>query len=148
MLLQENPALEELVVRCLVQDPGATAKQIWQQLQRGGRIYSLRGVYKELTKLVEEGVLFKRGETFNVRLAWIMRLSSLSDLAYERYTGVSYLSKVFGGTSERYHESFRDLRKLDRLWTQLILTYHQLHPGQTMYFWCPYQWFYLAHYFT
>lgn len=148
MLLQEVPVLEELVLQCLVQEPGASAKQIWELLRRQGRTYSLRGVYKELTKLAAQGVLFKRGESFNIRLAWIMRVQSLSELAYERYTGTKYLTKAFGGTAEKHRETFRDLRKLDRLWTQLILTFHRLYPKQMMYFWCPYQWFYLAHYYT
>ncbi len=108
----------------------------------------MRGVYKELNKLTEQGIIFKRGESYNVRLAWIMNLLAFADLAYERYTSTGYLRTALGEEEERRTEKFNDLIKLDRLWTQLILTFHQLHPGRIMCFWCPYQWFHLAHYFT
>ena len=148
MLLEEFPALEELVLQALVQEPGATAKRIYLVLMEQGHSYSLRGLYKELGKMEGQGILFKRGETYNIRLAWIMNLLAFADRAYERYTDTPYLAAGLRDENAKHTEGFNDLRKLDRLWTQLILVLHNLHPGKIMCFWCPYQWFYLAHYYT
>ncbi len=148
MLLQEIPVLDELIVVALVNAPGATAKSLWSLLGSQGHRFTLRAVYKELAKLIDQGILFKRGETYNIRLAWVMNLLALGDRAYEQYTSPAYLTRALGIEGTKRTERFRDLVKLDRLWTQLILALHQLHPGRVMCFWCPYQWFYLAHSFT
>lgn len=148
MLFQEHPALEELALRALVKEPGASAKRIFQLLNSQGHAYTLRGVYKELAKLTEQGILFKSGQSYNLRLAWITKLLAFGDQAFERYTAPSYLAGYLGGDYAKHSEKFTDIRKLDRLWTQLIFALHQMYPSKIMCFWCPYQWFYLAHYFT
>ncbi|MFN8392184.1 MAG: hypothetical protein U0136_17965 [Bdellovibrionota bacterium] len=146
MLLQQEPNLEELILKALVDLPGATAKAVLNHVQQNAGPFTIRGIYKELAKLQQQGILLKQGETYHVRLAWIMNLLAFGDRAYERYTSSSYLARSL--SPEKQTERFSDLVKLDRLWTQLILTYHQLHPKSIMCFWCPYQWFALAHELT
>ncbi len=148
MLLQQNPALEELLIEILVQSPGATAKEIDKLLESRNQSYTLRAIYKELAKLESQGIIFKLGQNYNVRLAWIMKVSAFGDLAYERYTQSPYLMEIIQRENAVRVERFNDLRKLDRLWTQLILALHSVYPNKLMCLWCPYQWFYLAHYYT
>lgn len=148
MLLQEFPSLEELVVVTLVDKPGATARELEAAIRARGHTYSLRGIYKELTKLAAQGVVFKTGDSYSIHLAWIMQLLALGDKAFESYTQSPYLVGMLQSGANKTIERFSDLRKLDRLWTQLILALHTLHRGHTMCFWCPYQWFSLAQYFA
>ncbi len=148
MLLQEFPSLEELLVLGLIERPGASAKELNQWLSEHGNKYSLRGIYKELTKLSGQGIVFKTGESYSIHLAWIMQLLALGDRAFESYTQSPYLLETLRSGATKQVERFSDLRKLDRLWTQLILALHTLHRGKTMCFWCPYQWFYLTQLFA
>ena len=91
MLLQEFPSLEELVVVTLVDKPGATARELEAAIRARGHTYSLRGIYKELTKLAAQGVVFKTGDSYSIHLAWIMQLLALGDKAFESYTQSPYL---------------------------------------------------------
>ena len=144
MLLQERPSLEELLIEELVRYPGATAKQLEIELKRRGTAYSLRGIYKELGKLEGQGIVFKQGDTFNLHLAWIMKLLAFGDRAFESYTTGPHLAEALRADRSKKVERFSDLRKLDRFWTQMILALHSLYPKNVMCFWCPYQWFYYA----
>lgn len=148
MLLQEHPQLDERLVQILAERPGSSAKILHSAVRAGGSVYTLRAVYKELAKLIDQGIVLKRGDAYSLRLAWIMNLQAFGARAYEQSTSAEGLRRAIGDGAETLRERFSDLRKLDRLWTQLMLMLHKAFPNRVMCFWIPYQWFSVAHRFT
>ena len=146
MLLQNSPTLENEIVRLLSQSShGLTAEQIRTEVGRSLRKYSPRGIYKELQRLIEEGVLVRGGGVYTLRLAWLLSLQSEIARISKQIEDTEYLKSALPtkGKAVLLHAS--DLVNWDRLWTQLMLVMHNSFPTLPMFIWCPHHWFTLTH---
>ncbi|MEZ4754068.1 MAG: hypothetical protein R3A13_07125 [Bdellovibrionota bacterium] len=145
VLLERKPSLEELVVYELAAQPALTAKFIHLAINSKGHNYSLRAVYKELTKLEESEIVYKVKKEYRLRLTWLVNLNELVDSAYQAYTSAEHLATLLRKDLGHTNLVFTDLRRLDLYWMQLMLALVKLNPNQPMFLWCPYQWFHLVH---
>ncbi len=148
MLLQKKASLEEIIVKLLALNPKLSAKEIYEKLKRQGLSYSLRGIYKELTKLEALEIVFKVKDKYRVRLTWIINLLAFADSAYDSYTEQNHLVDLLSSQKKKTKYKFNSLSKLDLYWMQLMMALHKLYPNEPMFLWCPYQWFHLVHDYT
>jgi DNA-binding transcriptional ArsR family regulator len=145
MLLQKTPSIEELIVQILAQAGSHSPAEIHSRMLEKGYGYSQRGVYKELNKLEQEGIIYKSGKYFSLQLTWILNLLKFADQAYETSTSQYILKEALRADSFKKVYRFKDLRRLDLFWIQNLMALHQLHQGEPLFLWCPYQWFQLVH---
>ncbi len=145
MLLQNRPTIEELLVKLLAKKANLSAKDLLLGINAQGFSYSLRGVYKELVKLEDEGVILKSKSTYSLHLSWLTNLLSFADLAYDTYTEPKYLEQALSLGEKKVTHRFTKVRRLDLFWIQLMSALHQIYPKDPLFLWCPYQWFYLLH---
>ena len=145
MLLEKKPSLEELIVYELAAQPALTAKFIHQAINAKRHDYTLRAVYKELTKLVASEIVYKVKKEYRLRLTWLVNLNALIDNAYEVYTSPDHLSSLLLKDKGKSTLHFSNLRKLDLYWIQLMMALIKLYEDEYMFLWCPYQWFHLVH---
>jgi Fe2+ or Zn2+ uptake regulation protein len=59
MLLQKRISIEEAIVKFLARKVNLSVKEIISCMNQEGLSFSQRGVYKELNKLEEQGILLK-----------------------------------------------------------------------------------------
>ncbi len=145
MLLQNRPTIEELLVKLLAKKANLSAKDLLVAINAQGFNYSLRGVYKELVKLENEGVILKSRSTYSLHLSWLTNLLSFADSAYDIYTEPKYLEQALSLGEKKVTHRFTKVRRLDLFWIQLMSALHQIYPKDPLFLWCPYQWFNLMH---
>jgi hypothetical protein len=146
MLLQNSLTLENEIVRLLSKSPhGLTAEQIRADVGKTFRAYSRRGIYKELQRLITEGVLVRSHATYALRLAWLLSLHSEVERITKQIDDVEYLKRALPTKDQAVVLHASDLVNWDRHWTQLMLMMHSLFPRLPMFIWCPRHWFTLTH---
>jgi hypothetical protein len=106
---------------------------------------SLRAVYKELGKLLEQGIVIKVRDYYSLSVTWILNLIKLSEQLYT--TSVSKKPRVtkLPAEGEKLVWKFHDLQHLDRFWIQLLFLLFEHSTSRTMFVWVPYFWFDLVH---
>jgi len=107
---------------------------------------SQRAVYKEVAKLVEQGIVIGVGGNYSLSLTWILSLNQLSERFYSQAVEPAALSHCLPLTGKRVSWKFRDLQHLDRLWLQLMFLLFELSESRRMFVWVPYFWFDLVHF--
>lgn len=146
MLLQNSTTLENEIVRLLSDHPrGLTAEQLRTEIGRTLRPYSRRGIYKELQRLIAEGVLVRGRAVYALRLAWLLSLHSEIERITRQINNVEYLKGALPTKDEAVILHSSDLVNWDRQWTQMMLVMHALFPRLPMFIWCPRHWFTLTH---
>ena len=148
MLLQKRSTLEELIVRTLAKHPAMSAKEILVSISATGFDFTLRGVYKELSKLENDEIVFKVKKKYRLRLTWLINLLAFADAAYDAYTEANHLAELLDASDSKIVQSFNNLHKLDLYWVQLMIALHKIYPDKVMCLWCPFQWFHLVHHYT
>lgn len=145
MLLQKRVSIEETIVKILAYKPNLSVKELILYVHQEGYPYSQRGIYKELTKLEEQGILFKSKYGYSLHLSWLTNLLSFADAAYNTYTKVEYLEPLLSLGERKTTHKFNNVSRLDQFWIQLMTALSKIYPKEHLFLWCPYQWFYLLH---
>jgi hypothetical protein len=145
MLLQKRISIEEAIVKVLARKVNLSVKEIISSLNQEGLSFSQRGVYKELNKLEEQGILLKSKYGYSLQLSWITNLLSFADAAYDIYSHPKYLEQLLSLGTKRTTHKFTKVGRLDQFWIQLMSSLSRLYPKEYLYLWCPYQWFNLLH---
>jgi hypothetical protein len=146
MLLQNSATLENEVVKLLSQCPeGLTAEEIRAEVSRTLRPYSRRGVYKELQRLINEGILVRGHSVYSLRLAWLLSLHTEIERIARQIGNPEYLKSALPSRGQPVVLHASNLVNWDRQWTQMMLMMHTLFPKLPMFIWCPRHWFTLTH---
>lgn len=145
MLLQKRPTIEEQIVKLLAKKSNLSAAQILTGINSQGFDFSQRGIYKELAKLEDEGIVLKLKSSYSLHLSWVTNLLAFADSAYDSYIRSKYLEEIIALDSRKVTYAFVKVLRLDMFWIQLLSAIHQVYPQEPLFLWCPYQWFHLMH---
>jgi hypothetical protein len=146
MLLQNTPLLENLIVELLSKAAeGLSAQELRDRVATSLRSYSRRGIYKELRRLIDEGVLLRSKTKYSLRLAWVLSLHAELGRLHAQITNPHYLQHALPSKARKLLIRCTDLVTWDRIWTQLMLTMHTALPHLPMFIWCPRHWFTITH---
>lgn len=146
MLLQKSATLENEIVRLLSQSSrGMTAEAIRIEVGKSLRAYSRRGIYKELQRLIAEGILVRGRGVYALRLAWLLSLQSEIERIAKYINDPEYLTGALPTRNQAVLLNATDLTTWDQHWTQMMLAMHTLFPRLPMFIWCPRHWFTLTH---
>ena len=103
------------------------ADEIFVRLQKS-RSLSKRGVYKELLSLTKQGVLVRVKGYYAVKLTWIQDIEKLGQDLSKQTLHPDNLKYQIPNIGEKVVWKFRDLRKLDAFWEQLVFILYALSP--------------------
>jgi len=145
MLLQKRPTIEEQIVKLLAKKSNLSAGQILTIINSQGLDYSQRGIYKELAKLEEEGIVLKLKSSYSLHLSWVTNLLAFADSAYDSYIKSKYIEEIIALDDKKVTYTFNKVARLDLFWIHLLSAIHQVHLQEPLFLWCPYQWFHLMH---
>ena len=121
MILQTKENLEDFIVKTLADKPSLTVAQINKELVRNAKKYTPQAIYKELRKLQKEGVLFKLGNQYTLRLPWVFDFVSLADKLSTTYTERPQLSLILPEINKKEIWHFSDLLKMNDFWSHILL---------------------------
>ena len=79
MLLSSPLALDDHLVMLLAKQQSATAKQLQVELEKKTGRFTIQGIYKELNKLQQSGVVIRQSGRYSLSLSWILNLTELAD---------------------------------------------------------------------
>lgn len=142
MILRANENLEDLIVKILAQYPDISASEIFKNIDTTNKTYSLQGIYKELKKLQNEGVVVKYKQTFSLRLPWVLEFVSLADTVEYQY--IRRISNQIPDYKDKQIWHFTNLLRLNDFWSQILLQLIQQSKTRTVLAWNPHPWFHLA----
>jgi len=145
MLLQPKQNLEERIVQILARMGQTTASGLSETISNEGRAYSRQGIYKELRKLQETGVVVKHGKFYSLSLIWILNLTDLADSMFESFVGEEVSLDHLPAAGKKVSWQFSRLSKLDNLAIHLMLLLFQNTESKEMFQWLPHPWFELIH---
>ncbi len=112
--------------------------------EASGKDYSIQGLYKELKKLQEEGVLFKLGNQYSLRLPWVLDFISLADSISATYIERPQLPLILPEINKKEIWHFTDLLKMNDFWSHVILALLQQSKNKILLGWNPHPWFHLV----
>lgn len=142
MLLGTNEKLAELIVHCFRRQPQFSQREIYIQVQRAKNVTE-RAVFKELAKLVEQGILVRVKGKYVVKVTWILELLELGDDLTKQTLNPKSLDIQVPEPGERLRWKFKNLRRMDTFWVQLMFVLFSISKRKHMYVWCPHFWFHL-----
>lgn len=145
MLLGTSESLEELLVRILAERRLATVAYLREEVSRTFRPLGVPAIYKELRKLEDHGVIYRRGKEVGLSLAWILNLTSLTDRMCNFHVESPELSDVLPADGERKTFRFSSLERLDDFWIHAIILMAQHSKSKKLFQWFPHPWFNLIH---
>lgn len=144
MLLQTNHNLEESLVLILAEHPGLDAAGLIEAVARRGRRYSQPAVYKELRKLVSQGVLLKTSKRFYLHFNWAVQLLSLSRTVARQYLETTDIYPSLLPGQKRVRWQFNDLLRLNDLWSCVVLNLLRASSRRVHLSWNPHTWFHFV----
>lgn len=144
MILQNDEQLEDALVKLLAQTGSISAKHIQAKLKAINRIYSLQGIYKELNKLIVQGVIVKVKDSYSLSLAWVLNLTSLTEIMYKSHSSTEYISLLLPSHKQKFKWSFANLTKLDRFWIHTLIAISRHEKPCKLFQWIPHPWFALS----
>jgi hypothetical protein len=145
MLVAKTASLPDRIITLLAKKPNLTVKEIWQEVKTKKYNYTLRAIYKELTRLEEQEVVLKIKKVYSLRIGWIVELLFFSQGAYENYSTKEQLDYLLPTNLGRVKIHFTSVRRLDIIWIQTMLLLSRLNPKSSIFLWIPYQFFHLLH---
>ena len=144
MLLQNDHNLEETLVLVLAERPGMEAGELIEAVAARGRRYSQPAVYKELKKLVAQGVLLKTSKRFYIHFNWAVQLLSLSRTIARQYLESSDIYPSLLPGQKRVRWQFNDLLRLNDLWSCVVLNLLKGSSRRVHLSWNPHTWFHFV----
>ncbi|MCB0325644.1 MAG: hypothetical protein KDD69_18810 [Bdellovibrionales bacterium] len=143
MDLVQPKTLQELLVALLARTSAAPAIELQRKMAAQKRHYSLPGIYKELNKLREQGVVLKQGKEFRLSLTWVLNLLEMADVMYESQVGNLTNHSLLPPPDTSYTFNFHTLPRLDDFWIHIIVLMTQASKSRYLYQWIPHPWFHL-----
>jgi hypothetical protein len=113
-------------------------------LDVSGKHYSVQGLYKELRKLQEEGVLFKLKNKYSLRFPWVFDFISLADKLSETYTQQPQFPLILPEINKKEIWHFSSLLKMNDFWSHILLILIQQSKHKVLLGWNPHPWFHLV----
>jgi hypothetical protein len=146
MLLQNTTILENVIVKLLqTAKDGLSASEIRDQVNRVWKTYSSRGIYKELARLENEGIVLRSCGKYSLRLAWLVSLYTEVAQLFMSGNDPELLKNFLPKKGQEIIINCSDLVRWDRIWTQLMLTLNVVFPNLPMFVWLPRHWFNFTH---
>lgn len=144
MPLNLKSTLSSLIIDELALFPKLTAHDLLRHLSHHGP-FSTAGLYKELSYLLENGIVVKEKKRFSLGLPWIFSVIAYGQKLQEKYLKSELLSDYLPAPGQRRKWEFLDLLSMDDFWNQMILTLFARCKENIMYEWVPRPWFTLVH---
>jgi hypothetical protein len=145
MLLGKAQPIENLIVYHLSRTRALSALSLFEMINKDYRRASIQGVYKELRKLIIDGVVWKHGPDYSLSAAWILNLSELTDQMYHTLNESGLIEDVLPGEGKKVLFRFSSLPRLDDFWINSLIMMIKESAGKRMYQWLPHPWFNLYH---
>ena len=128
----------------LAERPGLDATTLIDAVAARGRPYSQPAVYKELRKLVSQGVLLKTSRRFYIHFNWAVQLLSLSRTIARRYLDTPGIYPSLLPGQKRVRWQFNDLLRLNDLWSCVVLNLLKGSKRRVHLSWNPHTWFHFV----
>lgn len=144
-MIKERKQLSHFIVKALAQEPSLDVSELNKYIvAESGKNYSIQGLYKELKNLQQEGVLFKLGNKYSLRLPWVLDFVSLADSLSRVYVERPQFSNILPeiGKKEIWH--FSNLLKMNDFWSHLLLILLKQSKNKILLGWNPHPWFHLV----
>ncbi len=135
----------ECVIEALAEKETLTAKELLAYKNaEAGRLVTLQAIYKELSHLLDAGVVLKSGQTYRLHATWINKLHRLSKKLDTLGQNTSSLNAMLpDGTTKRTWK-FTNLLTMNDFWADVLLRLLQSNPDKTLLGWNPHPWFHLV----
>lgn len=141
MFLGNNTNLENKIVITLASRNSLQAEQMQQKITPQ---VTIQGVYRALHKLQTEGVLVKSGQTYSLRIPWLLDLGDLVETMEKTYLQANYFSFLLSTLEKKKRIwYFKNFLKMNNLWSQLLLAITKYSKSKIMLDFNPHIWFHL-----
>src|SRR3989344_6358138 len=144
-MIKERKNLSQYIIQSLSSQQFIEVSQLLKKVaETSGKDYSIQGLYKELKKLQEEGVLFKLGNQYSLRLPWVLDFISLADTISATYIERPQLPLILPEINKKEIWHFTDLLKMNDFWSHVLLALLQESKRKILLGYNPHPWFHLV----
>lgn len=131
------------IVTLLSCNPGLTAQQILRALNSSEFEISQSGLYKELEKLLNAGIVFKLGKEYRLHLNWVLEILNLTAVLQQNYSDNStFLQELLhDGSTVKWRVN--NLYRANDLFTNVVLQLIRRSSQKLHLSWNAHPWFHL-----
>lgn len=145
MLLNFKNNLQSCLVSILSKKQGVTAKLLHTEATKLYKECSIQAIYKELRKLQENLVVVKINDKYSLSFSWILNSLKYMDDIYDNFIEQTNVRNLLPYNSSKQTWQLSDLRRLDDLWIQILLSLFHETNEKIAYCSVPHPWFELVH---
>jgi len=131
------------VLCILAERPGLTVLELLTACRKRGITSSQSGLYKELKKLIDAGIVFKVGTSFRLHMNWVLELLNLSQTVKTHYLEGSPFIPELPHEGAKVKWKLTNLYRLNDLFTNVVLTLVRQSSSKLHLSWNPHPWFHL-----
>ncbi len=142
MLLGTEQKLAEIIIELFRRYPQLGEAEIHEKVVLIKPV-THRAIFKELSKLVHQGILVRVKGRYSIKVTWILELLQLGDDLTKQTLNKKSLDLQIPKPGERIKWRFRDIRRMDTFWVQLMFVLFSISSTKKMHVWCPHFWFHL-----
>lgn len=114
-------SIAESIIELLTATPGLTAQSIHDALRQKKGNVSQSGLYKELKRLSEIGVLFKVEQTYRLHLNWVLEFLNFAETLEANYLESNPFLPELPQQGEKLRWRLTNLYRLNDLFTNVVL---------------------------
>jgi hypothetical protein len=145
MFINQKNNLQKSIIEILSKKQGVTAKYLFLESSKKYKQCSIQAIYKELRKLQEKLIVVKINDKYSLSFSWILNTIKYMDEIYDSYIEQTNIKNLLATGSIKQEWKFSDLRRLDDLWIQILLSLFHETKEEKAYCWVPHPWFELVH---
>lgn len=123
-------------------EPGLSANQVCQRLKG---TYSHQAIYKELKKLMSQGIVVRRSKRYYLQASWIMNMHELTTTIYSRFLDKPQIDELLPEYGLTYRWSFRSLMDADNFWGHLLVVLLKHCKSRALFEFISHPWYELIH---
>lgn len=144
-MIREEKQLSHYLLKALSAEQSLEVKILNEKIKKeSGKSYSVQGLYKELRNLQKEGVVFKLGNKYSLRLPWVLDFISQSEVLSKTYVERPQLTAILPNANKKEIWHFSNLLKMNDFWSHLLLILLEQSKDKVVLGWNPHPWFHLV----
>lgn len=144
MLLDTRSKLGDKIVETLAFKPNLNVDEIRNSLKSASRkLFTTQGIYQELRKLRDAGVVIKKGSDYNLWGPWVLQVLDFADNLSKTYLKTETFKNIVPLSKQSKSFRFDNLSRLAMFWGQVLSVLIKQTNSEQLLNYSPHQWHYI-----
>lgn len=136
--------LLDSIIAILGKTPYIEFPELKKRLNEAGFNFTDQAIFKELRKLLKSDVIIKVKRKYALSIPWMLQRVETTNNWIQNYSKTPVVSQIIEGIEDKQTIRFKDLRRLKRYWSQMVLVLLKNSEDKTLYTWNPHPWQYIV----